>query len=101
MPESERALPTLRQVRPDARRPLDGPIDDLPRLVTAAALGLVVEAQHRLMDVAIAIVTRFAWPVAVMAHPAASIALRSVAVARHHLDLDRWAARGLSAQGAQ
>ena len=41
---------------------------------------------------------RFGWPLRALARPAVSLARGSVAVARHHLDLDGWAARGLAEQ---
>jgi hypothetical protein len=71
---------------------------DVPRLLAAAAFGLAVEAQRRLLDAAAAVAGRFGWPVRVMARPAMAVARGSVAVARHHLDLDGWAARGLAEQ---
>jgi hypothetical protein len=43
-------------------------------------------------------VTRFGSPLRTLARPAVGLALGSVAVARHHLDLDGWAARGLAEQ---
>jgi hypothetical protein len=71
---------------------------DVPRLLAAAAFGLAVEAQRRSLDAAGAVADRFGWPVRVMARPAMAVARGSVAVARHHLDLDGWAARGLAEQ---
>ena len=71
---------------------------DVPRLLAAAAFGLAVEAQRRSLDAATAVAGRFGWPVRVMARPAMAVARGSVAVARHHLDLDGWAARGLAEQ---
>jgi hypothetical protein len=78
-------------------RARDGRID-VPRLLAAAAFGLAVEAQRRSLDAAGAVADRFGWPVRVMARPAMAVARGSVAVARHHLDLDGWAARGLAEQ---
>ena len=71
---------------------------DVPRLLAAAAFGLAVEAQRRSLDAAAAVAGRFGWPLRVMARPAMAVARGSVAVARHHLDLDGWAARGLAEQ---
>jgi hypothetical protein len=75
---------------------------EVPRLLVAAALGLAVEAQRRSLDAVGAVVGHLGWPLRVLARPAVALALGSVAVARHHLDLDGWAARGLAEQrGAQ
>jgi hypothetical protein len=71
---------------------------DVPRLLVAAAFGLAVEAQRRSLDAAGAVVGRFRWPLQVLTRPAAAVARESVAVARHHLNLDGWAARGLAEQ---
>jgi hypothetical protein len=78
-------------------RARDGRID-VPRLLAAAAFGLAVEAQRRSLDAAAAVAGRFGWPLRVLARPAVAVAQGSVAVARHHLDLDGWAARGLAEQ---
>ena len=78
-------------------RARDGRIDG-PQLLAAAAFGLAVEAQRRSLDAAAAVAGRFGWPLRVMARPAMAVARGSVAVARHHLDLDGWAARGLAEQ---
>jgi len=75
----------------------DGRID-VPRLLAAAAFGLAVEAQRRSWDAAAAVAGRFAWPLRILTRPAMALAQGSVAVARHHLDLDGWAARGLTQQ---
>jgi hypothetical protein len=75
----------------------DGRID-VSRLLAAAALGLAVEAQRRWLDAAAAVAGRFGRPLGVLARPAVAVAQGSVAVARHHLDLDGWAARGLAEQ---
>jgi hypothetical protein len=93
---SERALVTLPSelTRPRTR---DGRID-VPRLLAAAALGLAVEAQRRSWDAAAMVAGRVGWPLRVLARPAVAFAQGSVAVARHHLDLDGWAARGLAEQ---
>jgi hypothetical protein len=66
--------------------------------VAAAALGVAVEAQRRSLDAAVAVVARFGRPLAVLARPGVAFARGSVAVARHHLNLDGWAARGLAEQ---
>ena len=100
MQNSERALVPLPSELAGLKAP-DGRID-LPRLLAAAAFGLAVEAQRRSMHAAAAVATRFGSPLKVMARPAAALARGSVAVARHHLDLDGWAARGVAEQrGAQ
>ena len=78
-------------------RPPDGRAD-LPRLLAAAALGLAVEAQRRSLGTAAAVATRVGSPLRILARPALALAQGSMAVARHHLDLDRWAARGLAEQ---
>jgi hypothetical protein len=75
----------------------DGRVD-LARLVAAAAFGLAVEAQRRSWDAAAVVVGRFGRPLQVLAGPAVAVARGSVAVARHHLDLDGWAARGRAEQ---
>jgi hypothetical protein len=74
------------------------PLIDVPRLLAAAALGLAVEVQRRSLDATGAVVARFRSPLGTLARPAAAFARGSVAVARHHLDLDGWAARGLAEQ---
>ena len=84
-----------------SQRAVVGPPDgrvDVPGLVAAAALGLAVEAQRRSLDAAAAVATRVGSPLRILARPALVLAQGSVAVARHHLDLDRWAARGLAEQ---
>jgi hypothetical protein len=75
----------------------DGRID-VPRLLAAAAFGLAVEAQQRSWDAAAAVADRVRGPLRVLARPAVAVTRGSVAVARHHLDLDGWAARGLAEQ---
>jgi hypothetical protein len=71
---------------------------DLPRLLAAAALGIAVEAQRRSWDAATVVVGRFGRPLRVLTRPAVAVTRGSVAVARHHLDLDGWAARGRAEQ---
>jgi len=94
---SERTLvPASSELAGPPRAP-DEPTD-LPRLVAAAALGVAVEAQRRSLDAAVAVVARFGRPLAVLARPGVAFARGSVAVARHHLNLDGWAARGLAEQ---
>jgi hypothetical protein len=93
---SERALVPLPSELA-GRRASDGQID-LPRLLAAAAFGLAVEAQRRSWDAAGAVAARVGAPLRVLARPAVAVAQGSVAVARHHLDLDGWAARGLGEQ---
>jgi hypothetical protein len=87
--DSERSLVPLPSELVAVRAP-DGHVD-LPRLLAAAALGLAVEAQRRSLDVAVAVAARFGAPLRILARPAVAVAQGSVAVARHHLDLDRWA----------
>ena len=94
--DSERALVPLRSALAATPRTPDGGID-LPLLV-AAAFGLAVEVQRRSWDAAGAVAGRFGWPLRVLTRPAAAVARGSVAVARHHLNLDGWAARGLAEQ---
>jgi hypothetical protein len=93
---SERALVPLPS-EPTLVRTGDGRVD-VPRLLAAAALGLAVEAQRRSWDAAAVIAGRIGRPVRVLARPAVAVTRGSVAVARHHLDLDGWAARGLAEQ---
>ena len=100
MQNSERALVPLPSELAGLKAP-DRRID-MPRLLAAAAFGLAVEAQRRSLDAAAAVATRFGSPLRVMARPAVALARGSVAMARHHLDLDGWAARGVAEQrGAQ
>jgi hypothetical protein len=73
--------------------PVPGGRTDVPRLLTAAVFGLAVGAQRRSLDAAGAVVSRFGWPLRVLARPAVAVARGSVAVARHHLDLDQVVAR--------
>jgi hypothetical protein len=75
----------------------DGRID-VPRLLAAAAFGLTVEAQRRSLAAAAAVAGRVVSPLRVLTRPAVAVAQGSLAVARHHLDLDGWAARGLAEQ---
>jgi hypothetical protein len=95
--DSEGALVPVRSELVGAPRMPDGRAD-LPWLLVAAAFGLAVEAQRRSLDAADAVVGRFGWPLRALARPAVALARGSVAVARHHLDLDDWAARGLAEQ---
>jgi hypothetical protein len=94
--DSERALVPVASELVGAPRVPDGRVD-LPWLV-AAAFGLAVEAQRRSLDAAGAVAGRFGWPLRALTRPAVALARGSVAVARHHLDLDGWAARGLAEQ---
>ena len=75
----------------------DGRID-MPRLLAAAAFGLAVETRRRSIHTAAAAAARCGSPLRALARPAVAFAWGSVAVARHHLDLDGWAARGLAEQ---
>jgi hypothetical protein len=94
---NERALVPLASELDGVAKAPDGPID-MPRLLAAAAFGLAVVAQRRSLNAASAVVTRFGSPLRILARPAVGFARGSVAVARHHLDLDGWAARGLAEQ---
>jgi hypothetical protein len=94
---SERTLVPLASVPVAPASPPDGPAE-LARLLAAAALGLALETQRRSTDAAVAVATRARTPLGVLARPALALARGSVAVARHHLDLDGWAARGLAGQ---
>jgi hypothetical protein len=94
--DSERALVPLRSELVGTRQSPDGQID--LRLLVAAAFGLAVEAQRRSLDAAGAVAGRLGWPLRVLTRPAVALARGSVAAARHHLDLDGWAARGLAEQ---
>jgi hypothetical protein len=94
---SERTLVPLASVPAAPARAPDGPTE-LARLLAAAALGLALETQRRSTDAAAAVVTRVRTPLGLLARPALALARGSVAVARHHLDLDGWAARGLAGQ---
>jgi hypothetical protein len=93
---SERALVPLPSELTDLRTP-DGRID-VPRLLAAAAFGLAVEAQRRSLGAVATVAGRVGWPLRALARPAVAVTRGSVAVARHHLDLDGWAARGLAEQ---
>jgi hypothetical protein len=92
-----RALVPVASELAGTRTVQDGRVD-VPRLLAAAAFGLAVEAQRRSLDAAAAVVGRFGRPLRALARPAVAVAQGSVAVARHHLDLDGWAARGLAEQ---
>jgi hypothetical protein len=94
---NERALVPLASELDGVAKAPDRRID-VPRLLAAAAFGLAVEAQRRSLDAAVAVVTRFGSPLGFLARPAVGLARGSVAVARHHLDLDAWAARGVAEQ---
>ena len=96
MQNSERALVPLRSELTDLGTG-DGRVD-VPRLLAAAAFGLAVEAQRRSLGAVAAVAGRVGWPLRVLARPAVAVTRGSVAVARHHLDLDGWAARGLAEQ---
>jgi hypothetical protein len=94
--DSERALVPLRSELVGTARAPDERID-LP-LLAAAAFGLAVEAQRRSLDAAGAVAGRLGWPLRILTRPAVALARGGVAAARHHLDLDGWAARGLAEQ---
>ena len=97
MQGGERALVPLSSELLGPQRAPDGQLD-VPRLLAAAAFGLAVEAQRRSLSAAGAVVGRFGWPLRTLARPAVALARGSVATARHHLDLDGWAARGVAEQ---
>jgi hypothetical protein len=87
---SERALVPVPRERSGAPTAADD-LTDLARLLAAAAVGIAVEAQRRSLGAAVAVVARLGAPLGIVVRPA-------VAVARHHLGLDGWAARGLAEQ---
>jgi hypothetical protein len=95
--DSERALVPVGSELAGTPRVPNGEVD-ASRLVVAAAFGLAMEVQRRSFDAAGAVAGRFAGPLRVLTRPAVAFARGSVAVARHHLDLDGWAARGLAEQ---
>ena len=97
MQGSERALVPVSSELLGPQRVPDGQLD-VPRLLAAAAFGLAVEAQRRSLGAAGAVMGRFGWPLRILARPAVALARGSVATARHHLDLDGWAARGVAEQ---
>jgi hypothetical protein len=97
MQNSQRALVPLPRELSGAPDAPDWPTD-LPRLLAAAAFGLAMEAQRRSLDAAVAVAARLGSPLGVLARPAMAFARGSAAVARHHLDLDGWAARGVAEQ---
>ena len=90
--DGERALVPLAP-KPAGSPPVSDGRIDVGRLL-AAAFGLAMEAQRRSLEVA----GRFGWPLRVLVRPAVVLTRGSVAAARHHLDLDGWAARGLAEQ---
>jgi hypothetical protein len=94
---SERALVPLAPAPAAPANAADGPAE-LALVLAAAALGLALETQRRSMDAAVAVAARLGSPLGLLARPALTLARGSVAVARHHLDLDGWAARGLAGQ---
>jgi hypothetical protein len=95
--DSERTLVPLPSELAGAPKAPD-PLTGVPRLLAAAAFGLAVEAQRRSLDATVTVVARLRSPLGILTRPAAAFARGSVAVARHHLDLDGWAARGLAEQ---
>jgi hypothetical protein len=94
---SERTLVPLAPAPVARTSAPDGPTE-LAWLLAAAALGLALETQRRSVDAAVAVAGRLGAPLGLLARPALAMARGSVAVARHHLDLDGWAARGLAGQ---
>jgi hypothetical protein len=92
---SERTLVPLAPAPVARTNAPDGPTE-LAWLLAAAALGLALETQRRSVDAAVAVAGRLGAPLGLLARPALALARGSVAVARHHLDLDGWAARGLA-----
>ena len=97
MQSSERTLVPLAPAPVARTNAPDGPTE-LAWLLAAAALGLALETQRRSVDAAVAVAGRLGAPLGLLARPALALARGSVAVARHHLDLDGWAARGLAGQ---
>ena len=97
MQDSERALVPLGSWLAGPP-PISGGGIDMPWLLAAAVFSLAVEAQRRSLNAAGAVAGRLGWPLRVLARPAVAVARGSVAVARHHLNLDGWAARGLAEQ---
>jgi hypothetical protein len=97
--DGERVLVPLERPLAGAPKVPDWP-SSIPGLLTAAAFGLAMEAQRRSLDAAVAAADRLRSPLRVLVHPAAAFARGTVAVARHHLDLDLdgWAALGLAEQ---
>ena len=97
MQSSERTMIPLAPA-PVARTSAPDRPAELAWLLAAAALGLALETQRRSVDAAVAAAGRLGAPLGLLARPALALARGSVAVARHHLDLDGWAARGLAGQ---
>ena len=97
MQSSERTLVPLASAPAAPARTPDGPAE-LAWLLAAAALGVALETRRRSADAAVVVVTRVRAPLGLLARPALALARGSVAVARHHLDLDGWAERGLAGQ---
>jgi hypothetical protein len=95
--DSGRTLVPLERELAGAPKAPDGPTG-VPRLLAAAAFCLAMEAQRRSWESAVAVATRFGSPLQVLARPAMAFTRGSVAVARHHLNLDGWAERGLAEQ---
>jgi hypothetical protein len=96
---SERSLVPLAPAPAAPASAPDGPSEaELAWLLAAAALGLALETQRRSMHAAAAVAARLGSPLGLLTRPALALARGSVAVARHHLDLDGWAARGLAGQ---
>jgi hypothetical protein len=91
---------TLVPLTPAPAVPASAPdgLTELAKLLAAAALGLALETQRRSLHAAAAVAGRLGSPLGLLARPALALARGSVAVARHHLDLDGWAARGLAGQ---
>jgi hypothetical protein len=94
---SERTLVPLAPVPAVPTSAPDGPTE-LARLLAAAALGVALETQRRSTNATVAVVTRIRTPLGLLVRPALALTRGSVAVARHHLALDAWAARGLAGQ---
>jgi hypothetical protein len=74
-----------------------GPPGTLP-LLSAAALGLGLEAQRRAMNAGAALGARVSPPLRVVARPAVAVARGPLVAVWRRLDLDGWAARGLAEQ---
>jgi hypothetical protein len=68
------------------------------RLLPGAALGLGLEAQRRSLDAAATLAAWIAPPLRAVTRPPVAVARAPLAAAWRRLDLDGWAARGLSEQ---
>jgi len=92
----ERGGSTDPDVRTGAATPTEPP--GTLRLLSAAALGLGLEAQRRSLDAAAVLGTRLAPPLRTVGRPALAIVRPPLLAAWCRVDLDRWAARGMAEQ---